>query len=46
MKTPWGRLIKHGVGLTTILVIAGVGFIFFAIVGLAVLTAKILAFIK
>ena len=46
MKTPWSDWIKYGVGTATLLVIATGGIILFAVVGLAVIIAKISAFIK
>ena len=46
MKTPWSEWIKYGVGTAAFLVIAAGGIILFAVVGVAILVAKISDFIK
>lgn len=46
MKTPWSKLLHYGEGFAALAVILIAGLIMFSAIGLAVLLAKLSAFIK
>lgn len=46
MKTPWSDLLQYGAGIAVIVVLLAAGLILFAVVGFAVLLAKLSVFIK
>lgn len=46
MKTPWSKLLQYGAGIAVIVVMLAAGLVFFAVVGIAVILAKLAVFIK
>lgn len=46
MKTPWSDLLQYGAGIAVIVVMLAAGLIFFAVLGVAIILAKLAVFIK
>jgi hypothetical protein len=46
MKTPWGRFLEHGTAIATLLVLVMAGLIFFAVLGVAIVFAKLAVIVK
>ena len=46
MKTPWSDLLEYGAGIATVVVLGVAGLMLFVIIGVAVLAAKLMDFIK
>lgn len=46
MKTPWSDLLQYGAGIAVFVVLLAAGLVFFAVVGIAVILAKLAVFIK
>ena len=46
MKTPWSDLLQYGVSIAVIVVMLAAGLIFFTVLGVAIMLAKLAVFIK
>ena len=46
MKTPWSDLLEYGAGIATVVVLGVAGLLLFVLIGVAVLAAKLMDFIK